>query len=507
MGSRPSSSTWQSRGCAAVAGVVVEAARQADCDLHLALVSVAESGIAEYAGGGYRDDPEERFEVGEVTDVLQTVAEWRHPDGSRPPLGALPFFSDELAPPDAFDGLEPDELDFQEATGNEGASFDRLYQRAALVLWPRAHRTAVLAQGGLGVTVPFLGELARQWQAGGEGREAPLWQEAHELAVQIQGDWPATAWERRRASEGGYAAAFLGHLVALGDREVIEAFAAGPMATGAYGPRDNEALVAALAQMPPARSAERLTAILTHNAPDQPAACADVLARSVAVSADAASLLRPAGLALLGALPVAPPDQPVSIGGGPREAPTASMVVALLGALARIDPSLAERGLAHLLAHRAAYEMDRVLGPAALELYAAPETRALPSVQVLRTAVLVHLRRRVAEPLEPPADWRRPSAIACTCAHCRELARFLDDPTRASWTFKAAEADRRHVEASIERSRCDLEWVTEKRGRPYGLVCTKNQASYQRRVRQRQQDLASLAALDAEMGAPPSAPA
>ena len=96
------------------------------------------------------------------------------------------------------------------------------------------------------------------------------------------------------------------------------------------------------------------------------------------------------------------------------------------------------------------------------------------------------------------AGQRRPSAVACTCAPCRELSRFLDDPTRPTWPFKAAEAARRHVEESIKRNRCDLDRVTEKQGRPYALLCTKNQASYQRRVRQRRQDLKHLARLDGE---------
>ena len=30
----------------------------------------------------------------------------------------------------------PDEQHFQEATGNEGASFERTYSRAGFVLWP-----------------------------------------------------------------------------------------------------------------------------------------------------------------------------------------------------------------------------------------------------------------------------------------------------------------------------------------------------------------------------------
>ncbi|MCG6941648.1 MAG: 2OG-Fe(II) oxygenase [Thiohalocapsa sp.] len=54
-----------------------------------------------------------------------------------------------------------------------------------------------------------------------------------------------------------------------------------------------------------------------------------------------------------------------------------------------------------------------------------------------------------------------------------------------------AEAKRRHVEDSIRTHRCDLDTHTDKAGRPYTLVCTKNQASYERRVQQRNKDLAN----------------
>jgi hypothetical protein len=59
---------------------------------------------------------------------------------------------------------------------------------------------------------------------------------------------------------------------------------------------------------------------------------------------------------------------------------------------------------------------------------------------------------------------------------------------------------RRHVEESIRRSGCDLDLVTDRRGRPYSLVCTKNQASYDRRAHQRQHDLVHLAQLEAPAG-------
>jgi len=52
------------------------------------------------------------------------------------------------------------------------------------------------------------------------------------------------------------------------------------------------------------------------------------------------------------------------------------------------------------------------------------------------------------------------------------------------------------VEGTIHASGCDLDVVTERTGRPYTLVCTKNQASYERRVQQRTADLAALARLE-----------
>ena len=39
------------------------------------------------------------------------------------------------------------------------------------------------------------------------------------------------------------------------------------------------------------------------------------------------------------------------------------------------------------------------------------------------------------------------------------------------------QAERCHLEGSIRRYCCDLDLSTDKQGRPYVLVCTKNQAS------------------------------
>src|SRR4051812_21334975 len=64
--------------------------------------------------------------------------------------------------PTADGPLAPNEEHFH-VTGNEGASFERTYRRAALVLWPSERIFAVLSQAGLPVTLPYLDDLTRRW--------------------------------------------------------------------------------------------------------------------------------------------------------------------------------------------------------------------------------------------------------------------------------------------------------------------------------------------------------
>ncbi|MBP6735182.1 MAG: hypothetical protein KA142_10925, partial [Chromatiaceae bacterium] len=154
-----------------------------------------------------------------------------------------------------------------------------------------------------------------------------------------------------------------------------------------------------------------------------------------------------------------------------------------------IDATLADQAVAFFQALPVLYDMDLLLVPAAVLLNATGGETESPAVKALREAALAHLEARIALPLEPPPDWMRTGSIACQCAHCRALSRFLAAADEPVWQFKANEVDRQHVAHSIQRAQCDLDLATNKRGRPYTLVCTKNQASFQRRVRQREQDL------------------
>ena len=226
-------------------------------------------------------------------------------------------------------------------------------------------------------------------------------------------------------------------------------------------------------------------------------ASADLLARAAAAwGPERAATLAGAATRLVEALPGDPaahaaPPEPWQR----RSRVDSSIVADLLTGLSLIDPTLAERSVDHILAWPKTYGLDAVLIPAARTLVGAGTTQDTAAIKQLQAACVAHLRTRIAEPLSPPADWRRASTLPCHCQHCAELAHFLADPERQTWVLKAAEVARSHVEGSIRRAESDVDTMTDRRGRPYSLVCTKNQASYDRRAKQRKQDLKDLALL------------
>jgi predicted 2-oxoglutarate/Fe(II)-dependent dioxygenase YbiX len=483
---------------AGVASVLVKAAAEADCDLHLALVSIEESGSADYTGYHGRgrwsrdDEDDDEFEVAEVFDRALILSEWRRPDGGKAGFNEFPFGEDELCPPDAFEDLTPDEQHFHEATGNEGASFERTYQRAGLILWPIARRLAVLNQAGLRTTLPYLDDLTARWETSNASTQSPLWREADELSGHMLRSWPRQTWRE----EGNLdASRMLDLQVRLGNLTRIDAFLAVLSAEGQYAACDNKAIVRAAALLPAQRATDLLVQIVRRNASAHLSACGDLLLCCVASPADFAGDVVQIGAVLIDVLP-GDPARPTAVDPWVRLEPvTPGFVVDLLTATSRIDAGLAARSIEHLLAWPKTYKPDSVLVPAALAFAKLVESMAWPAVKRLRVSALDHLRKRIALPLEAPRDWARTNPIKCPCADCHALGAFLVTPDQQRWHLKAPQDRRAHVEQSVKNNACDLDLTTEKRGSPHTLVAAKNQASYERRAKQRRQDLEHVAAL------------
>jgi predicted 2-oxoglutarate/Fe(II)-dependent dioxygenase YbiX len=488
---------------AAKAATLLAASKDAGCDLHLALVSIEESGIAEYSENyrGYRrgrsDDDDEEFEVTEVCDRSETLSGWWQPEGGDIKLGDLPIAQGEVSPPDAFDDMDPDELSFHEATGNEGASFERSYRRAALVLWPSRQRLAVINQGGLRATLPYIADLTERWDNSGGGRSSHLWAEAHELSGHMFASWPKQRWQP--AQPPSDATRMLTLLSRLGDTERIDAFLANLTTSGLFSRGDSESVVQAMRLLPQPRASELLERVVVGNAAAALDACADLLACAVAVGEFD---LIPAAATLVSALPGDPTRMTVTEPWKRSPATESGMVVNVLIALDRIDPALADAAVGIFLGWPKTYNPDAVLVPAALALNSLSRSipNTSPAASRLRAACAIHLRTRIAEPLAPPGDWTRAATLTCRCKYCAELSSFLADPTRQTWSLKSLQEHRSHVENTIRNSHCDLDTATLRRGSPHSLVCTKNQASYERRAQQRKKDIKDLARLEVHAG-------
>ena len=154
------------------------------------------------------------------------------------------------------------------------------------------------------------------------------------------------------------------------------------------------------------------------------------------------------------------------------------------------------RAIEHLLAWPRTYEPDDVLVPAVLSPSPSGREQRLGRRcgDCARRLSIICARASLCRS-KPPRDWARANPLKCSCADCRGLGAFLVDPDQRQWRLKAAQDRRTHVEHSVRDAACDLDLATERRGSPHTLVATKNQASYERRAKQRRQDLEHVSAL------------
>lgn len=471
----------------AIASLLNKACTVTNCDCYLALLTMWESGYAEYSG--YHGDD---FEIGEVTDFEYTLEHLRHPDGNQLNVEKLKFSKKEVCPPDALKDFTDTKPEFEEATGNEGASFERTYQRAALVIWPRANRGRIIAGDGLKVSLPFLTALVQRWEQQGRIKNSQYYQEAIQLAHQIRQRWPVRkdSWEYQRSDRDGHAHNLLDLLERLDDLTQSANFVAEQVIVGkAYNAADNTALAKLLRQIPLNQTTDLLRNLLTNLGSDSTVACAQLLCLCTESPAIANAALQPAALTLIKVLPRTPPPPRTNV-------ITPELVTHTLTALERIDATLAQTAMRVFLEYPQVYAVEEILVTAALALHQQQHATTLPaSFAELRRFALSFLNQSINALLAPPADWRRECNIKCDCKHCTNLKQFLADPKTAAWELRAAEKDRKHVEEKIRLYPCDLDLVTNRQGRPYGLICKKNQDCYQRQLRKRERHLQLLAQL------------
>ena len=503
---------------AAKARVLTLAAARAQCAAHLGIVHIGESGSAEpddaYNGSRWnryrsydREDEEdaeedaaendaddEDFTVDSVDDSWQYVDEWRNPDDRAVKFGRIPLAGGELLPAGALDREPPDEKRLTEASGNEGATYERSYHRAALILWLENRSIDVLLQAGVVAALPYLKRLA----AGGK-RARP---EAAAAAQRIVDAWPGETqrWETysSRKEWPGPAdriqmMAALGKVNAL---DLLERFLK-DIVTPGYDGSENAALLASADVLADTQAAAVLSHLVSAQMAKHPHECSELLltlSRSPSHCFPEVAEAAVAGLDSIGARDAEAEDfdwEPEE-----RRPLGPQFLENLLRALPRFgDGSLCGAAAEKVSSRPDVFSSVTLVVPAVERICGGrgKVTAAVESgVQRLWTGAAEFLLRRSEAPPEPPSDWRMDVGISCSCVDCRELQAFACDPAAQVHRFRVKKERRAHLHGTITRYRLDMTHVTERVGSPQTLVCTKDRRTFDRRMAQYRDEIAAM---------------
>jgi hypothetical protein len=221
--------------------------------------------------------------------------------------------------------------------------------------------------------------------------------------------------------------------------------------------------------------------------------------------AEWSELCRTLGRALLQGLETVDQDSPVR-DYSRREPNRAAVLTGLARAfLATGQFEVLARLTDHILARPEKYPLITVLVSALTELQPWLKKnvkKPCPGLDRWVAACREQLEALTAKAPDAPADFRREAPIRCGCADCAELKKFLTDPREAEHRFRIIQARRKHLEVEIRSSHCDLTCRTDKSSSPQTLVCTKNDASYQAKLKtyhENQKRLATVRTIEAAL--------
>ena len=478
-------------GDAARARVLCEAADLADCEIHAAIVHFEEEGAAVYGDDyvhdldwGPDEDDVEGMEIGDLFDSRHWLDGWAARDGGRPALGKIELMPGELLPHGALDGEAPDDEWLHEATGNEGVSIERAWRRAGLVLWPRSRTLAILAGPGIGGAVAWLAERIGH---GGSGADIVR------LASEIIGIWPTGSPVRDEQSR----TRMLGLLTSAGDRDCLSHFLIEVILRD-YTGGENAELPAAMEATGPKIAARFLAGLVETGFGPRPAQVLALLRRLDEERAESTcspptSMFRDAVRSVLHAVARVPEPDPD-----------------LADQETRRPGRLPQQALCDLfiLAQRCrlAGEAEAAAGAIAAMPQLVDPYRALPTVleevnsepglvdSVAFATLWRHAARsliaRSATPPREPEHWQMECDVGCDCEPCRNLRAFCADPAARVARFPLRKELRAHLHRTIDDHGLDIDHETERRGRPFTLVCTKNRRSHERRLAEYDDDIA-----------------
>ena len=486
----------------AVAEVLHLATKEADLDVHLAIFTKNESGSAEggdwgYSkrrrwGYGYEEDPDD-WSMCEVFDNSETLDTWVGLDDKRKNLGKMDVDAETevLQDEDPFEDLEPDDVQVEECSGNEGATMERWYHLAALVLWPHSNSVAIkfqsLLHDGIRSAVNTLQANIRACK-----QQSTELQESHEMVCRL-----VKHLEKQPDSTYLYYSvdAMLDIVQSCDDLQLYIQYLA-VVTKNEFGATIADNLLCGCKHFGWAALHDSLCTMLQYNVTKKLGDSVSFVSKlcetneastviedeqqlrtctKLATVVHAASLVNPAHR-----VPVVPYFKMLFTVNQP---PLLQTAVNIIKDQHMKDPS----SLAAIV-----MELGIWLGAKAKECG--------PFVELLGScigALAAKVRQGVAE----PTTWAMKVPFSPCCADCTSLATFLSNPSQQVGRFKMAKMRRMHLHRRLDGHQMDCSHVTERIGSPQTLVITKTRTAVKRQKEQHKRDIEMLTRLLALPGA------
>ncbi len=489
--------------------IIFAAGHQAGFKVHLALLTLWQMGSAyeDYYPQYYGDnDPQdEPHTMSEVLDESLVASNWIDEEGQSVLFGVIPFDETEILSDESLEESEPDEEDYAGFTGNAGATLERWYHRAVVVLWTPDQHFDVLCSGGIDSAVAALDRMVKDWTKAKRTEKETVKKECIDFANRIIASWPERKYRSRYSvsyshtthRESQEVVPLLPLLGKLGNTLLISQWikqvlgrdvsiepgkALGNICKqqgwitfedelkDVFRKTDNESVE---------RNAHIIAELCKRKErdPDREELCNQLV-----------SIL----LTSLKVLAVNKEEEEYSNTAVDRS----KLIVELFQSCAvLVEPMYLEQLIQQIIGYSKYYPVTTIQMPALIKLspWIKQKRKGFsPSLEKWLSFLLKTLEYRESHPPVKPKDWKRNANVNCTCENCKELSSFLRDRNTEALRFRMRQDMRSHVENQIRADRCDITCSTDRKGSPHTLVCTKNDTSYQNKLKAHLVDLDHL---------------
>ncbi|KAL9657156.1 hypothetical protein ABK040_015862 [Willaertia magna] len=445
-------------------------------DVHLVLFTKHES------GGAYGYDSDE-YEAGEVNDIDYKLSNWIAYDNTIVSFPEVEIEEDYIFPKEGLKNLALDNEDFGEHTGNEGASFDRWYTSAALVIWPKSNKNLIYLSFGTKIAIKRLQEMMRNitFPLSDIDKHSTLVNQCIKFAGEIILRWDMGEDIKVMADT----------LIKLDNFGLVELFCKRVL------PKDVTVIVELCSHFGWSRLSSVFTPvfeqIVTQNINESVILAHKLIFNSnifdVLVDIIIANILQQS----LGNVQNQSYSRQYDL-----SVDHLSFFLATLYNTQKFDKI--QIVINYLI--EKPMNVPNYMTPLIIELAKQIGDQAIKSeYSFLRLLdYCIECLQRASMPIPPPNDWCLNVNLSCSCNLCQPFEAMLNNPVNTELSLKSNELNRGHVESIIRSATKDVEFTTVKMGSPYTLVVKKKRNIYNELNNKRQDYLMKLQKLLAIRG-------